>query len=77
MWGDIDSSPAWSLSTPTFETIDGMEDLKENSILYERYMYTTAMFFGVIAILYLIVTKQDNLHYTLFLLLIVGYVLIH
>lgn len=77
MWGDTDSSPSWSLYTPNFEILDGMQDLKENAILYERYMYTAAMFFGIIAILYLIVTKQDNLHYTLFLLLIVGYVLIH
>lgn len=71
MWGDIDAAPQWSLN------IEGTEKLKEAALKYERYMYIAAMLFGILSLSYLIITKQENTHYTLFLLLITGYVSVH
>ena len=46
-------------------------------IKYERYIYVTTLLFGILSLLYLIITKQNETPYTLFLLLIIGYVAIH
>ncbi|WP_243525342.1 glycosyltransferase family 39 protein [Bacillus pseudomycoides] len=74
MWGGIDSAPLWSL---TMEPTDNINNLKDTATKYERYMYTATMLFGIVSLLYLIATKQKNIHYTLFLLLIIGYVTVH
>lgn len=76
MWADYDSAPLWSLVTLE-KTDKDMVSLKDDLTKYEKYMYTAAMLFGTLSLLYLIMTKQDKTHYTLFLLLIIGYVAIH
>ncbi|ADY24640.1 glycosyltransferase family 39 protein [Bacillus paranthracis] len=76
MWADYDSAPLWSLVTLE-KTDKDMVSLKEDLTKYEKYMYTAAMIFGTLSLLYLILTKQNKTHYTLFLLLIIGYVAIH
>ncbi|MDF4767180.1 hypothetical protein P3557_28600, partial [Vibrio parahaemolyticus] len=76
MWADYDSAPLWSLLT-LGNTDNDMIVLKDSITKYEKYMYITAMFFSTLALLYLVLTKQNNTHYTLFLLLIIGYVTVH
>ena len=76
MWADYDSAPLWSLVTLE-KTDKDMVSLKEDLTKYEKYIYTAAMLFGTLSLLYLILTKQNKTHYTLFLLLIIGYVAIH
>ncbi len=76
MWADYDSAPLWSLVTLE-KTDKDMVSLKEDLTKYEKYMYTAAMIFSTLSLLYLILTKQNKTHYTLFLLLIIGYVAIH
>ncbi|MGH1285675.1 ArnT family glycosyltransferase [Bacillus toyonensis] len=76
MWADYDSAPVWSLLT-LGNTDNDMITLKDDLTKYEKYIYTTAMLFSTLALLYLTLTKQNNTHYTLFLLLIIGYVTVH
>lgn len=76
MWADFDSAPMWSLLSLE-KTDPDMITLKDTLTKYEKYMYITAMLFCTLALLYLIVTKQNNTHYTLFLLLIIGYITVH
>ncbi|MED1402720.1 glycosyltransferase family 39 protein [Bacillus mycoides] len=76
MWADYDSAPLWSLVTLE-KTDNDMVSLKDDLTKYEKYMYTAAMLFCTLSLLYLIMTKQNKTHYTLFLLLIIGYVAIH
>ncbi|MGF9963872.1 ArnT family glycosyltransferase [Bacillus rhizoplanae] len=71
MWGDADSSIYWSLGQ-----LDNKE-LYNTAVEYERYVYIATMLFGMIGLLYLLFTKQKHFQYTLFLLLIIGYVCIH
>lgn len=71
MWADVDSAPLWSLSGI------GHDDLKDTATKYEKYIYTATMLFAIVSLLYLLFTKQQNNHYTLFLLLVVGYVCVH
>lgn len=71
MWGGIDASGDWSLGR-----LDKKE-LQDRAMEYERYIYITTMLFGMIALIYLFITKQKNLQYRLFLLLIIGYVFVH
>ncbi len=76
MWAEYDSAPVWSLLT-LGNTDNDMITLKDDLTKYEKYIYTTSMLFSTLALLYLILTKQNNTHYTLFLLLIIGYVTVH
>ncbi|EEL79284.1 Integral membrane protein [Bacillus cereus AH1271] len=76
MWADYDSAPSWSLLT-LGNTDNNMITLQNDLMKYEKYMYMTAMLFGTLALLYLILTKQNNTNYTIFLLLIIGYVTVH
>lgn len=76
MWADYDSAPLWSLLT-LGDTNTDMIALKDSLTKYEKYMYITAMLLSTVALLYLILTKQNNTHYSLFLLLIIGYVTVH
>ena len=71
MWGDIDSAGYWSLNQLN------KKKLTSTSMEYEKYMYIATMLFGVIGLLSLLFTKQKNFHYTLFLLLIIGYITVH
>ncbi|HHT7141991.1 TPA: ArnT family glycosyltransferase [Bacillus cereus] len=76
MWADYDSAPMWSLFGLENKDND-IITLKDNLIKYERYIYVTTFLFGILSLLYLIITKQNETPYTLFLLLIIGYVAIH
>ncbi|MGG0252227.1 glycosyltransferase family 39 protein [Bacillus toyonensis] len=76
MWAEYDSSPVWSLLT-LGNTDNDMITLKDDLTKYEKNIYTTSMLLSTLALLYLILTKQNNTHYTLFLLLIIGYVTVH
>lgn len=76
MWADYDSAPMWSLFGLENKDND-IITLKDNLIKYERYIYVTTLLFGILSLLYLIITKQNETPYTLFLLLIIGYVAIH
>ncbi|ENQ3106836.1 glycosyltransferase family 39 protein [Bacillus cereus] len=71
MWGDIDSAGYWSLNQLN------KKELIDTSMEYEKYVYMATMLFGVIGLLSLLFTKQKNLQYTLFLLLIIGYIAVH
>ncbi|MFD0767595.1 glycosyltransferase family 39 protein [Bacillus sp. CGMCC 1.60114] len=71
MWGDIDASGYWSLGQLN------KEKLKDKSMEYEKYIYVATMLFGVVGLLSLLVQNEKNLQYTLFLLLIIGYVCVH
>ncbi|MGG2063305.1 ArnT family glycosyltransferase [Bacillus sp. S14(2024)] len=71
MWGDIDASGYWSLGQLN------KENLKDKSMEYEKYIYVATMLFGLVGLLSLLVQKEKNLQYTLFLLLIIGYVCVH
>lgn len=71
MWGDIDSAGYWSLNHLN------KKELIDTSMKYEKYVYMATMLFGVIGLLSLLFTKQKNFHYTLFLLLIIGYIAVH
>lgn len=54
-----------------------MVTLQDDLKTYDKYIYITTMLFSTLATLYLLLTKQNNTHYTLFLLLIIGYITIH
>lgn len=71
MWGGVDASGEWSLST--------LNKIKLERLLmkYERLIYMSAMIFGIIGLVSLISRKNDSFHYMLFLLIIIGYILIH
>ncbi|MDC2866772.1 glycosyltransferase family 39 protein [Bacillus sp. BP-3] len=71
MWGDTDSAGYWSLNQLN------KKELIDTSMKYEKYVYMATMLFGVIGSLSLLFTKQKNLQYTLFLLLIIGYIAVH
>ncbi|WP_242221940.1 glycosyltransferase family 39 protein [Bacillus cereus group sp. BfR-BA-01380] len=71
MWGDIDSAGYWSLNQLN------KKELTDTAMEYEKYIYIATMLFGIIGLLCLLFTKQKNFQYTLFLLLIIGYISIH
>ncbi|MCC2327489.1 ArnT family glycosyltransferase [Bacillus wiedmannii] len=76
MWADYDSAPVWSLATLS-NTENDMVTLQDDLKTYDKFIYITTMLLGTLATFYLILTKQNNTHYTLFLLLIIGYITIH
>ncbi|MGG0277006.1 ArnT family glycosyltransferase [Bacillus rhizoplanae] len=71
MWGGLDSAGYWSLNQLN------KKELADTAMEYEKYIYIATMLFGMIGLLYLLFTKQKNLQYTLFLLLVIGYISIH
>lgn len=79
MWGQSDASISWSLGQIKEENILGVKltDLQTELAIAERISFFFISLFSSIALLYLLVKKQEEYPYSLFLLLIVGYVLVH
>jgi len=71
MWGSVDGSGEWSLST-----LKELE-LERNLMKHECLIYISAMLFGIIGLVSLISKNNASFQYTLLLLLIIGYVLVH
>ncbi|MGZ0877470.1 glycosyltransferase family 39 protein [Priestia megaterium] len=69
MWGDKDASISWSLSE--------YEGAQHTFIILERLVYIFSMLCGLIGLIYLTIKKQYDFPYSLFLLLIIGYVVVH
>ncbi|MEH7682677.1 hypothetical protein, partial [Priestia megaterium] len=78
MWGGTDASTFWSISlTPQEDVPFNKEKLISAAQSYERIIYVSTTIISIIGLICLFLKKQDKYPYTLFLLLIVGYVLIH
>ncbi|MCM2976231.1 glycosyltransferase family 39 protein [Priestia aryabhattai] len=78
MWGGTDASTFWSISlTPQEDVPFNKEKLISAAQIYERIIYVSTTIISIIGLICLFLKKQDKYPYTLFLLLIIGYVLIH
>ena len=79
MWGGNDASIYWSLDTFEEDSLFGFDRLELMECLYaaEQIFYILIIFFSAVAFVFLFIKKQKEYPYSLYILLIVGYILVH
>ncbi|MBD3108429.1 glycosyltransferase family 39 protein [Bacillus sp. AGMB 02131] len=79
MWGSNDSSIFWSLDGLEKDTVFSIDRLELMNNLYklDRIVYLLIMLFSFIGFVFLLIKKQKEYPYSLYILLIVGYILVH
>ncbi|MBD3108430.1 glycosyltransferase family 39 protein [Bacillus sp. AGMB 02131] len=79
MWGGNDASIYWSLGEVDSNTIFNIDRHELMNLLNktDQVVYVLIIFFSLIGFVFLLIEKQKEYPYSLYILLIVGYILVH